>query len=431
MYFNIIVDKSNNSFIVEESSKKAFAFIGSARATLLNIKEILDSNNKFANASQGEYSKLQDKELFAKLDQIAKQIEDGYQTKANKVSRICKWLGGVESKQREIADMYQRIKHLVSPPKVHEILADDVVQHILHFSDVKSLSQFAKVNRAAKKLSEDPFIQRAKKYGYSGSNLEEAKEYLQVIFQGVKNLAHFFQDFTSGSVRYEEILLNAKKHLDELEGIDKVKFQTSLDQALITSVQNLNLANVRALLYVGANPNDIADVKNGSSLLVYMLSRISLRRLEGRLIFQELLKRGANPNLANNFGDAPLHYIEFFASDTLELLLQAGADINARSKKGRTTLSIAIDSRVKKEIIDFLLKNGANPRLVTKKGNNALHSAVMNNRFDLLDDLVKSGVDPTLMNKQGKTCRDLAMDYFASRCPQNEAWQELFKTKIM
>uniref|UniRef100_A0ABD2XM54 Uncharacterized protein n=1 Tax=Trichogramma kaykai TaxID=54128 RepID=A0ABD2XM54_9HYME len=97
-------------------------------------------------------------------------------------------------------------------------------------------------------------------------------------------------------------------------------------------------------------------------------------------VAEVLLKNGANPNLADEDGSTPLHYICSRECDDhlAELFFQMCDDSNhslqvdARDKLDRTPLHLAVCNKNKKAA-KFLLQRGANPNLANKNGSTPLH----------------------------------------------------------
>ena len=89
-----------------------------------------------------------------------------------------------------------------------------------------------------------------------------------------------------------------------------------------------------------------------------------------------LLEAGANVNAKNDFGVMPIHSAA--SSDEgviiLPLLIGAGADIDAQPNYGLTPLYIASKYDITKNI-EILLAAGADPNIATNKGETALHTA--------------------------------------------------------
>lgn len=100
---------------------------------------------------------------------------------------------------------------------------------------------------------------------------------------------------------------------------------------------------------------------------------------------------------------------------TVKKLVAKGANINAEDYNGRTALYTAVESE-KKEIIEFLLENGANPNVLAGKDNDyyyychsPLTYAVEREDINLIKLLLGKKADPNLTCKNGKNALRSAM----------------------
>uniref|UniRef100_A0ABD2XQV5 Uncharacterized protein n=1 Tax=Trichogramma kaykai TaxID=54128 RepID=A0ABD2XQV5_9HYME len=165
-----------------------------------------------------------------------------------------------------------------------------------------------------------------------------------------------------------------------------------------------------------------------------------------------LLKHGADPNLACN-GFTPLHWImllrtSFEVSLVLESFfdicddLKKSVQINAQDEWGQTPLFLALARHHSREVVELLLRRGANPHLVNENGlssvdmictkwrddelvdmfqiidekyqlgpidaqdkgvNTPLHVAVTKDLNMLAEFLLRKGGNPNLPNAEGRT----------------------------
>jgi ankyrin repeat protein len=107
-------------------------------------------------------------------------------------------------------------------------------------------------------------------------------------------------------------------------------------------------------------------------------------------------------NLADEDGDFPLMNAALYGSgQIMEILLQKGADPNAKNKDGETALMWSAQDPEK---IKLLIKHGADINMAAKTGNTVLLIAsVGNNQLPLIEFLVSQGADPLVKNQKGET----------------------------
>jgi cytohesin len=90
-----------------------------------------------------------------------------------------------------------------------------------------------------------------------------------------------------------------------------------------------------------------------------------------------------------------------------EVLLKAGADVNAKAKDGWTPLHIAVSGK-QREVAELLLANHADPNAKNDEGQTPLHLAVQSGQRELAELLLANKADPNERNNVGQTPLDLA-----------------------
>jgi len=156
---------------------------------------------------------------------------------------------------------------------------------------------------------------------------------------------------------------------------------------------------VRALLARGARP----DADHGAAMLQAAGS--------GDLpILTELLAAGASPNEhAGDMLNTPLiASVSTGKLEVMKLLLQSGADPNARNRLGRTALFTAAAGWSK--ALNYLIGHGANVNISDKDGITPLIYASMYGNLTIVGSLLKAGADPDKVDNSGRKAEDYASE---------------------
>lgn len=92
----------------------------------------------------------------------------------------------------------------------------------------------------------------------------------------------------------------------------------------------------------------------------------------------------------------------------LKVLLDQGADINARNKEGETLLMLAaLEGRA--EIVRFLIDRGADVKARDGFGATALLYAAMGGSLDTMKVLIDRGADPDVKTDDGQTALSVSI----------------------
>jgi ankyrin repeat protein len=115
-----------------------------------------------------------------------------------------------------------------------------------------------------------------------------------------------------------------------------------------------------------------------------------------------LLDRGADVNARNAF-DATALMWALGDPPKSRLLIDRGADVNARSKQGRTPLLIGAKRDGGSDLLRLLLSKGADPNVRDERGNTALMLAAQTGDLETMRLLVAKGAEVNAANPLGFT----------------------------
>ena len=112
----------------------------------------------------------------------------------------------------------------------------------------------------------------------------------------------------------------------------------------------------------------------------------------------------------DEYGRTPLHYAALDGDlATCVMLLDSSTSIDEQDDNGWTALHFAAqDGRL--QVVEELLRRGADPSLTNAHGNGPLFVAIMNARgdFNIAKQLLAAGADPDQKNLYGRSLRDVA-----------------------
>ena len=161
---------------------------------------------------------------------------------------------------------------------------------------------------------------------------------------------------------------------------------------------------VKLLLNTGSDPN-IAD-KNGDSILhSAMYGCCSTETV------QAIIDHGARINVVNKDKATPLLLACSTAQrESVRLLLGTKADPNIADADGDTSLHAAVAADSSNETLQEILDYGADVNAVNKRGRTALLLSCFYRQVDSVNVLLKAGAKPTLTDKEGFSCLHAAID---------------------
>ena len=169
----------------------------------------------------------------------------------------------------------------------------------------------------------------------------------------------------------------------------------SSSEAFYAAIRANDVAALRSLVAKGADPN-IADARGGSTPLMHSAAVGSLESMT------LLLDAKADVNAANAAGLTAL-MMSVTDIEKVRLLVDRGADVNAVTKRGRSALSLAAASDASAPIVRLLLDRGADPKAVDALKVTTLRAAAVGGDTATIEMLVKAGVDMDAADFSGFT----------------------------
>lgn len=115
-----------------------------------------------------------------------------------------------------------------------------------------------------------------------------------------------------------------------------------------------------------------------------------------------LLDAGADVNAKNDFGATALLWCAR-DGEKARLLIEHGADVNARSKQGRTPLMLAGMRQGGSDLVALLLSKGADVNVADTRGETALGLAAEYGDFETVRLLIANKADIQARNRKGET----------------------------
>ena len=163
--------------------------------------------------------------------------------------------------------------------------------------------------------------------------------------------------------------------------------------SLIVAAKRGDVSKVRSLLAAGADANAI-DAEGGTSLQY----AVSSGKIE---VVQALLAGGANVRVRSPNGYTALHAVAVDREVPIaELLLKAGADVNARTTNNVTPLMVSVCSPYSNAKMRLtLIRAGADVNTADSDGETVLLGAT-GNTLEVIEELLKKGANPNIQSKR-------------------------------
>lgn len=173
-------------------------------------------------------------------------------------------------------------------------------------------------------------------------------------------------------------------------------YQPMKDLQLFKACRLMDIESVSYLLSIGANPNIFYPMGTALSLAIKS-ERLDMAKL--------LLRHGANINGKYGYNDCNIimYLYPKFSENGLKFMLDNGVNINSTDNFEDDILKVA-STKGDKNLVSFLLNCGA------KGVDNALVAAVCNGHEDVVDALLKSGANIDTLGETGYSALHVAIE---------------------
>ena len=195
-------------------------------------------------------------------------------------------------------------------------------------------------------------------------------------------------------------------------GLNLKTAEFTLNSELLDAIINNNADEVKKILNPIINPillNNALNIK-GNTFESNTLLHDAIQT-DNPEIVKILLKKGADVNSVNNYGDTPLHLAAFRINpnpNIVKLLLDAGANYDAiENRLDRTALHFAA-SHGNTDTVKLLLDAGADPNIEDKNLTTPLHIAASDGNTDTIRALLEKGADINALDYIDNTVLHLA-----------------------
>lgn len=193
-------------------------------------------------------------------------------------------------------------------------------------------------------------------------------------------------------------------------GVDHIYTASSDSTLLHLAAQKHHPEVVEILLNIGMHPN-ATDYSGDTPLLCACAA--------DKRTVEILLNAKADVNTVDQFDHTPLHRAARFGNESVtKILIEAGADIRATNKDGKTPLHWATKCKESnEEVVNILLKANVNPNVVSdlvfqqdKYGYTALHYAAARGCINEVKVLIKQFPDLAFVkDNKNRIALDLAI----------------------
>jgi ankyrin repeat protein len=232
-----------------------------------------------------------------------------------------------------------------------------------------------------------------------------------------------------GSTEMLEVLIRCGALVDSLDDQGRTPVVAAMESNRRAAVECLILAGAAVNLHLAVYLGDVAQVKN----LIAAAADVNAKGHDGKTpldyaasygqveVARLLLAAGANPNaivedkepVVDRPAGTPLYYaVQGDHKDMVELLLDSGADANAKGRYGATVLYWSAETG-RLDMVKLLIAKGANPNIQMEDNDfcdgTSLGVAIEHGYVEVAEALILGGADVNGKNDSGWTPLHTAM----------------------
>jgi ankyrin repeat protein len=215
--------------------------------------------------------------------------------------------------------------------------------------------------------------------------------------------------------------INATNRLNEtalfaaVASADFEKSKLLIDKGIDISVKSVSgELPIHDAPYISKNDPDTAEIEAHKKMIELLMNAgMDINAADNRgttpifaagsfEIIKFMVSKGAKLNVRGGDGYTPLHGAR--TAEIASYYLKNGADINARGQQDWTPLILA--AYINPDIVDFLLDNGADMNIMANDGGvafAAIHIAAKYDRVKAVESMIKHGVDINMKDSRGWT----------------------------
>ena len=187
-------------------------------------------------------------------------------------------------------------------------------------------------------------------------------------------------------------------------GADVNAINKDNETALLIACMNGQNDAINVLLEAGADTN-ITETYGHTCL------HIAVNANCGKQTVQAIIDHGADVNAINKYNETALLIACMDGKiDAINVLLEAGADTNITEAYGHTCLHKAVNANCDEQTVQAIIDHGADVNAINKDNETALLIACMNGQNDAINVLLEAGADTNITQTDGHTCLHKAVN---------------------